>query len=208
MEPKLQQAIVATRAGRTDIAQTLLTQLIYDNPEDANAWFLLSHIVEPPERQAQYLKKAIELEPDNAIAQQHLTRLEDKEKDLNVPAPVIREQSQVSTVAGQEVDAHSIDEYEQETVPATAVLATLSRENNRVPNTPEVEEGAFFGRPLREQKNLSTQIAESSEPSSVEVGSKGEEDKLSTEEILVRVLVLMVVVAAIVLGILVLFILI
>ena len=99
MELKLQQAIVDTRAGRTDIAQSLLTQLICENPDDANAWFLLGHIVDTPERQALYLQKTIELEPEHAIAKQRVMQLENRP----IPAPVIPQQIPPVSANGEEI---------------------------------------------------------------------------------------------------------
>jgi hypothetical protein len=86
MDSKLQQAIIATRAGYNETAQVLLTDALQENPEDASAWFLLAHLVESNERQARYLEYTLFLDPDHDLARQHLKRL------LNpvVPPPVIK----------------------------------------------------------------------------------------------------------------------
>ena len=98
MELKLQQAIVATRAGRTDVAQHLLSQLIHEKPDDANAWFLLGHLVDSPERQSNYLKKTVELDPDHTIAKQRLVQLENPP----IPAPVIAQPDVLDTAVAIE----------------------------------------------------------------------------------------------------------
>jgi hypothetical protein len=86
MEPKLQQAIVATRAGRVEVAQRLLTQLLTEDPQSANAWYLLSYLVETPERQIRYLRKTVEISPEHELARKRLGSL----TAGTVPPPVIR----------------------------------------------------------------------------------------------------------------------
>jgi hypothetical protein len=76
MNPKLQQAIVAARAGQRKEAQLLLAQLLQDNPEEVHAWFLLSHLVDSEQKQLAYLKKTVELDPNHAKATQQLAQLE------------------------------------------------------------------------------------------------------------------------------------
>lgn len=103
MNSKLQQAIVATRAGRARDAQLLLAQAIKDNPRDADAWFLFSHLVESNKRQITYLEQAIALDPSNQRARQRLAQL----KASNTPAgpvakPII--QSGVGRTAAHEAD--------------------------------------------------------------------------------------------------------
>lgn len=82
MNLKLQQAIVATRAGRANEAQMLLTQLLREEPDDANAWFLLSHLVDSGERQSLYLQKTLAIDPDHELAKQHLIQLQTAETVL------------------------------------------------------------------------------------------------------------------------------
>ncbi len=86
MDSKLQQAIIATRAGHTETAQILLTDMLQTNPVETEAWFLLAHLVESPERQARYLEYTLLLEPDHELARQHLDRL----LNPDVPPPLIR----------------------------------------------------------------------------------------------------------------------
>lgn len=86
MDSKLQQAIIATRAGHTDTAQILLTDMLQTDPVETEAWFLLAHLVESPERQARYLEYTLLLEPDHELARQHLDRL----LNPDVPPPLIK----------------------------------------------------------------------------------------------------------------------
>jgi hypothetical protein len=87
MDSKLQQAIIAARAGYTETAQLLLTDVLQEDPDETEAWFLLAHLVESPERQARFLDYALALEPDHEMARQHLQRL----ITPAVPPPVIKE---------------------------------------------------------------------------------------------------------------------
>ncbi len=89
MHPKLQQAIVATRAGKKSEAQLLLIETLQSNPEDANAWFLLGHLVEPEKRQIAYLEKALDIEPGHVKAKQRLMQL----GAIPVPAPIVAEKA-------------------------------------------------------------------------------------------------------------------
>lgn len=75
MDQRLQQAIDAARAGKNYEAQRLLTQLLKDDPEQVQAWFLLSHLVESREKQTAYLGKVLALDPNHQQAQQRLVYL-------------------------------------------------------------------------------------------------------------------------------------
>lgn len=210
MELKLQQAIVATRAGRTDVAQHLLTQLLRDNPDDANAWFLMGHIVSAPDRQARYLQKAVELDPDHAIARQHLMRL----GDPPVPAPVIP--IQAAQESGIKLNG---DDSPQRPAGATtaAVAVTAANElpewlqdlENKQLQTNDTHEKDWpsTAAPVRETRKASAQTTSAPVPQS-QPDPKPKSSSQPGEVWLVRILVIMVVVAAIILGILVLLILI
>ena len=67
----------------------MLADALQENPQQTEAWFLLAHLVEPPERQARYLEYALHLDPDHAMAREHLERL----RTPDVPPPVIKENS-------------------------------------------------------------------------------------------------------------------
>ena len=105
MDLKLQQAIVATRAGRTDVAQHLLAQLINDKPDDANAWLLLGHIANSKERQIRYLQKAESLDPNNAVVRSRLETL----TAAPAPAPVIPREDLIEKTAVVKVGRQAID---------------------------------------------------------------------------------------------------
>ncbi len=68
MTATLQDAIAAVRAGETEHAQLLAAEVIRDNPDDANAWYLLSQLVDSDARRAIYLHKALALAPEHSRA--------------------------------------------------------------------------------------------------------------------------------------------
>jgi hypothetical protein len=75
MNEKLQQAITASRTGQKREAQHLLTQLLKENPQEAQGWFLLSHLVDSEQKQVAYLSKTVALNPAHEKARQRLERL-------------------------------------------------------------------------------------------------------------------------------------
>jgi hypothetical protein len=105
MDPKLQQAIIATRAGYAETAQLLLTDVLQENPDEPEAWFLLAHLVESPERQARYLEYALALVPDHELAKVHLQRLISPE----IPPPVIKENSRQGSSSSHPTPPPTLD---------------------------------------------------------------------------------------------------
>ncbi len=75
MNQKLKQAMDATRSGHTKEAQLLLTQILQENPNEPQAWYLLSMLVESENKKISYLEKVITLNPSHQKAQEQLTQL-------------------------------------------------------------------------------------------------------------------------------------
>ncbi len=80
MNEKLQQAIASARNGQSTEAQLLLTQILQDDPNEIQAWFLLSNLVESEQKKAAYLSKVLALNPNHEMAKQMLARLQKREK--------------------------------------------------------------------------------------------------------------------------------
>ena len=76
MNEKLQQAISAARNGQETEAQMLLTQVLKEDPNETQAWFLLSSLVDSESKKIAYLGKVLALEPDHQMAQKVLARLQ------------------------------------------------------------------------------------------------------------------------------------
>lgn len=63
MTTTLHEAIAAVRSGDPQRAQLLTAEIIEAKPDDANAWYLLSQLVDSEARRAAYLSKALALDP-------------------------------------------------------------------------------------------------------------------------------------------------
>lgn len=75
MNQHLKQAIAAARAGKKPQAKVLLARVIKDEPENVNAWFLLSSLADTEEQKIQHLEKVLELQPDHSAAAEQLAEL-------------------------------------------------------------------------------------------------------------------------------------
>jgi len=80
MNQHLKQAIAAARAGKKPQAKVLLARVIKDEPENVNAWFLLSSLADTEEQKIQHLEKVLELQPNHPAAAEQLA-------DLGVTVP-------------------------------------------------------------------------------------------------------------------------
>jgi Tetratricopeptide repeat len=105
MDSNLQQAVVATKAGDYASAQQLLAAAIQSDPQNAEAWFLLAHLVDTAERQARYLEYTLFLKPDHAVAARHLLRL----VRPDVAPPVIRDTDLPSSAASHPTPPPTLD---------------------------------------------------------------------------------------------------
>jgi hypothetical protein len=133
MDSKLQQAIIATRAGYNETAQTLLTDVLQENPKDTEAWFLLAHLVESTERQARYLEHTLILDPNHELARRHLGRLLNPE----VPPPVIKEYSEPNSTPPQATPPPTLSNKFSPIPPAkTNPVLTISSGPNESQKTP------------------------------------------------------------------------
>ena len=68
MSTTLHEAIAAVRAGEMGRAQLLAADIVRENPDDPNGWYLLSQIVDSDARRAAYLGKTLALDPHHARA--------------------------------------------------------------------------------------------------------------------------------------------
>jgi ferric-dicitrate binding protein FerR (iron transport regulator) len=84
MSQKFQEAVAAARAGEKETAQHLLIDILEENPDETQAWFLLSHLVDAEEKQATYLKKVVALDPTHAKARQRLGQLRAKQATAEI----------------------------------------------------------------------------------------------------------------------------
>ena len=78
MTSALQQGIDAAKAGMMEEALAHLKDAIVEEPENANVWVWLSAIIEDEEKQTVFLKKALEIDPENRPAQRGLAFIQRK----------------------------------------------------------------------------------------------------------------------------------
>ena len=89
MNEQFQQAVVASRAGQIKEAQFLLAQSLQEEPDNADAWLLLSQLVDSKEKQQEYLAKAVALDPEHELANEYQAT---PDEDVVVAAPVVVEE--------------------------------------------------------------------------------------------------------------------
>lgn len=75
MTTTLQDAIAAARAGESERAQLITADVIRDKPDDPNAWYLLSQLVDSDSRRAVYLAKTLALDPNHPRARREYDEL-------------------------------------------------------------------------------------------------------------------------------------
>ncbi len=75
----LQAAWEAIEKGDRVEAQSIVAQILRDDPKNAEAWMVLGEAVSG-ERQVLFLRKAVQLDPDLKIAQDRLEALESAQK--------------------------------------------------------------------------------------------------------------------------------
>lgn len=134
MDHKLQQAIVATRTGEYETAQLLLVDALEENPQEAEAWFLLAHLVDSPERQARFLEFVLTLQRDHALARKHLDRLVHPE----VPSPVIKQPSRTPPAEEPATPAPQIDSDFSPIPPARTEPVSNASASDHATSSPRV----------------------------------------------------------------------
>jgi hypothetical protein len=72
MDEQLKQIQQRIRAEDFAVATTALEHYLRDNPDSTEGWYLLSFAVHDPQKQLHALRKAAQLDPDNARIQQRL----------------------------------------------------------------------------------------------------------------------------------------
>lgn len=76
MTTKLQHAINETRNGNKVKAQKLLADLLKEETDNVQAWYLLSLLVDSEEKKEAYLSRVLTLDPEHEKAQELLLTLE------------------------------------------------------------------------------------------------------------------------------------
>lgn len=76
MDDNLKEAIAAVRTGNKREAQQQLSTLLDKDPTQVQGWYLLSLLVDSPQKQAAYLSKTLALNPHHEKAREQLALLE------------------------------------------------------------------------------------------------------------------------------------
>lgn len=105
MNEQFQQAVVASRAGQIKEAQFLLTQSLQEDSSNANAWLLLSQLVDSKEKQQAYLAKAIELDPEHELATEYRAALDEDAAIVDLPVvEEVDEMADLEAILDADVD--------------------------------------------------------------------------------------------------------
>lgn len=80
----LQEAMDAARAGKRAHARDLLTRLLRTNQNNVEYWLGMSSVVDSIKEQIYCLEKALEVDPDNEVAQRGLVLLGGRPGDPNI----------------------------------------------------------------------------------------------------------------------------
>lgn len=78
MTSALQKGIDSAKAGMMEEALAHLKDAIVEEPENANVWVWLSAIIDDEDKQTVFLKKALEIDPENRPAQRGLAFIQRK----------------------------------------------------------------------------------------------------------------------------------
>jgi hypothetical protein len=75
MTVTMKEAIAAARAGDSERAQLLVAEIIQSDPNDPQAWYLMSQLVDSDARRATYLNKTLQLDPSHERARVEFSAL-------------------------------------------------------------------------------------------------------------------------------------
>lgn len=78
MPTSLQKGIESAKTGHMDLALSHLKDAIIEEPENANVWVWLAAIIEDDAKQTIFLKKALQIDPDNRSALRGMAYIERK----------------------------------------------------------------------------------------------------------------------------------
>ncbi len=121
MPTALQKGIESAKAGHLDLALSHLKDAIIEEPENANVWVWLAAIIEDDTKQAIFLKKALEIDPDNRPALRGMTYLERKKtvapkpneklSDYTRPIGLFKKEQEVPRQAEPEITSSQVQSH-------------------------------------------------------------------------------------------------
>lgn len=158
--------MVAARSGQKKEAQYLLTQVLQDDPNEVQAWFLLSHLVDSEGKQVAYLKKVVALDPTHEKAATRLAELEAAE-----PLPTALDTMEMVA----EAEGETAGELMAETIISTAAADVAVSAESEVAET---------AKPVDMEKPVEAVAAPGSEPSQAVLDSIQEQKAALTRTLL------------------------
>ena len=75
IQNQLKQVVQHIKNKQLDQAQSLIRGLIERHPDNADVWYLASHVSKKPEQQIKTLQRTLRLNPDHAQARVRLAKL-------------------------------------------------------------------------------------------------------------------------------------
>ncbi|MCB9076230.1 MAG: hypothetical protein H6631_01410 [Anaerolineaceae bacterium] len=87
MLPSLEEAIAAIKAGNKEKGRKLLADILQADLENETAWLWMSSVANSDEERRRYLKRVLEINPDNTAAQRGLAMLKQKRAQAKPPPP-------------------------------------------------------------------------------------------------------------------------
>ena len=134
MREQLQQALVAVKNGQEEQARSILAQLLKEQPNNVAGWILLSKLAQTEVQKAAFLRKVLELDPENEYAAFEMALLAgEAEEEPSEPVLVGTEEEQEGIDEAQ-LPAPAPAALEVEGAPAEAVAEVAELEP-----TPEAE---------------------------------------------------------------------
>jgi hypothetical protein len=108
IESQIQQAISEVKSGNKDAARKILSKVVVQEPNNARAWYLLSQVVDKPERAIYCLERVLKFEPNNVQAKGRLQNLITSLPKISLPT---RNESLEEEKWGQEINhyKHNFD---------------------------------------------------------------------------------------------------
>jgi hypothetical protein len=105
----LRQADRVAESGKRSAAENLYRQIIEEAPDSASAWIGLASVVRDPAEQETAYEKALEIEPDNLVAQEGIDQIQE-EQDAD---PVKDEPEKVEPEKAEQASSLSANSVEK-----------------------------------------------------------------------------------------------
>lgn len=141
MPSSLQKGIDSAKLGQMDLALSHLKDAIIEEPENANVWVWLAAIIEDENKQAIFLSKALEIDPDNRPAQRGMAYIERKKTTPPRPGEKLSDHTKPIGLFGRDVQSSphpfgssgipdQVDKQTSERTITDAATPTMSRERD------------------------------------------------------------------------------